>query len=654
MADIPAIRKEIEAALRIKDVDILQKVEKELDFMDVTEGLDGKSSLETFYKIWKEHKDQTGIKNDINSWTAFAIGMTSKKPEGEFLPMRRAFARAGFPDVDSDFDDERRQEVYNYIIEQYGREYVGNCGTYIAQKMKKALKDTVRAVDAAYAFKKGEKECTAQNFELANAISASLPVLPTGVIRWKDAEGKEITIKNLKKAYENIPEFRSYMDKHPDVFKHACAVEGLVGAFGQHAAGVVISNVPLKEIAPLRRNKKGLATQYVYEDLETLGLIKFDILAIAALTVIRDACEMIEANYGIKLNMEKLPLDDQKTLELYRRGDLNGVFQCENYGMQDTMRQIGVDRFDDIIAAIALYRPGPMDSIPEYVARKKGSKKVDYFHKTIEPHVKRFLSKTYGVLCYQEQVMQLCNSLAGFTISDGYVMIKAVGKKKQYLLDKFKKQFVSGCVSNGVPVDVAGQYWERFITPFANYGFNLAHSCCYAYLSYQTAYLKANYPDEFACAFLNTFTRRAVFKSANDWNHVFMMEKDAQRTLNIKILPRTLADCDVLYKIIRKKDPARGIMQSEIRPGLCCKGLGYESAKHLVEKAPFKDLEDIAAKTDSKFVTAEAVGALIDAGFFKGKEGQKKRDQLISKFSTIRKGLKASQSRGIKSHDMFD
>lgn len=672
MSDKPQIRSELENALTLKDPEILQKVERELDFMDVTEGLDGKSNLESFYKIWKEHHGQVGTKNDINSWTAFALGMTSLKPTGEFLPMRRAFARAGFPDIDTDFDDERRQDVYDFLINKYGRENVGNIGTFQAQKMKAAVKSVTKAVDAAYAFHKGDKECTTANDVLAQQISDTLPVLPTGVIRWRDENGKELIIKKLfsekpdekdgifKDAYHNIPEFQRLMKQYPEVLKHASSIEGLAGAFSQHAAGVVISNIPLRTIAPLRRNKKGLATQYVYEDLESFGLIKFDILAIASLTVIRDACELIEANYGIKLDMENLPLKDEKTLDLYRSGNLNGVFQCENYGMQDTMRQIGVDRFDDVMAAIALYRPGPMDSIPEYVARKRGSKKVDYFHPSIEPHVKKNLSRSYGVLVYQEQVMAICNQLCGFTISDGYVMIKAVGKKKLYLMEKFKKQFLDGAEKNGVPRDIADQYWEKFITPFANYGFNAAHSCCYAYLSYQTAYLKANYPDEFACAFLNTHMRRSVFKSASSWKQVYMMERDAVKTLNIKFLPRTLSDCDVQYKIVRKKDASKGIVQTEIRPGMCCKGLGYENAKHIVEMGPYQNeskllqdfLEELADKTEPNRLNSEGVGALIDAGFFRGKDGQKKRDEIVKKFDLIRKGLKAGRARGIKSYEI--
>jgi DNA polymerase III subunit alpha len=475
MLDKPEIRLEIEASLKTKDPKFLQKIEAELDVMDTTDGLGGKTNLQSFYEMWQDHKEVTGNKNDINSWTAVALGLTSEKPSGEFLPMRRAFARAGFPDIDGDFDDERRQEVYQYLIDKYGRDRVGNIGTYIRQKMKGAIRSVTRAIDAASAYHHGPKECKTANFELANEITRTLPVLPNGTIRWTDSNGEEISIKNAQMAYKHIPEFKDYMDKYPDILRHTANIEGLGGAFGMHAAGVVISDVPLYTLCPLRSSKKGFATQYAMEDLEVIGLIKFDILSIAALTVIRDVCELVEENYGIKLDMENLPLDDDKTLSFYRSGKLDGVFQCENSGMQRTMREIGVDSFADVMAAVALYRPGPMDSIPEYVARKNGNSRIDYFHPTIEPFVKKYLSHTYGVLVYQEQLMQICNSLAGFTITDGYIMIKAVGKKKQYLMDKFAKQFVQGGVKNGVPEDIMKQYWTRFITPFANYGFNASH-----------------------------------------------------------------------------------------------------------------------------------------------------------------------------------
>lgn len=646
MSDKTAIRTEIESAIKIRDPELLKKVESELDMMEVTEGLGGKYILEVFHKIWKQNKEQVGTKNDINSWTAYAIGMTTK-PTGDFLPLRRAFARAGFPDVDTDFDDERRDEVYDYLIQKYGRENVGNIGTYIKQKMKAAVRNTVRAVDAARAFHRGKEEATSANYELANEINRSLAVNPTGVIKAHDEGGKEVVVKTIKKAYEYVPEFHRYMDKYPEVYRYSQAVEGLVGSASQHAAGIVISDVPLAKIAPLRETKKGYATQYAMEDLESIGLIKFDILAIAALTVIRDACEAIESNYGIKLDMEKLPLDDKKTLQLYRDGKLNGVFQFENGGMQQTAREMGIDRFEDIMVCVALYRPGPMDSIPEYIARKKGTKKINYFHPSIEPFVKKHLENTYGVICYQESLMQICNSLAGFSITDGYVMIKAVGKKKKYLLDKFEKQFIAGGVNNKVPESIMKEYWDKFIIPFANYAFNVAHACCYGFLSYQTAYLKANYPDEFACAFMNTFVRRAVRKSASSWDDVDMMEKDSQRTLGIKVLPRTLTDCSLLYKIAKKKDLSKGVMQTEVKPTACCKGMGWGAAKNVAENGPYNNVDDLARKTDMRLVTIESVSALIDAGFMRGKVGQKQKEQIIEKFTKIRKGIKAARDRGI-------
>lgn len=651
MSEFDSIKNELKS--KVKDKQYLDKVESELDFMSKTNGLEGMNNLESFYNIYKKHSKDKGSANEINSWTAYAIGMTSKKPDGDFMFNRRAFVRAGFPDIDTDFDDERRGEVYQYIIDKYGRENVGNIGTYMAQKMKGAIRNVSKAVDAAKAFHKGKQECVSMNHELANDICKTLEVAPTGVIKWKDEDGKEIVIKSIEKAFEHIPDFRSYMKKYPEVYQHARHIEGILGSFSQHAAGIVVSDIPLEKIAPLRKSQKGLATQYAYEDLESIGLIKFDILAIAALTVIRDAMVLIKENYGIDVDIKNLPLDDKKTLELYRSGNLNGVFQFENPGMQDTARQIGVDRFSDIVACVSLYRPGPMDSIPEYVSRKKGYKKVDYFHPSIEPHVKDVLAETYGVLCYQEQVMSICNSLAGFSISDGYVMIKAVGKKKEHLMKRYEEQFVTGCVAKKIPREIAQQYWTQFIIPFANYGFNKSHACCYGYLGWQTAYLKANFPDEFSVAFLNTFMRRAFAKSGKDREHVAMMEKDAKRISNIKILNRSINECGAEYKIVKKKDPSAGVTQTEVRPPIFCKGIGYETVKHLVENQPYKSAEDLATKTETRYVNAETVTALCEGGYIDGKKGRDNVDKLVEKFNIMREDMKLSKRKGIASVDIF-
>ncbi len=453
--------------------EIILKVNEELEIMGSSDGLETKNNLETFHNIWKSHKREEGSKNDINSWTAFFLGMTKIKPTGDFLPIRRAFARAGFPDIDTDFDYEDRDKVYSYIIEKYGRENVGNIGTHGLLKFKSCVTRVTKALDLADAFHKGKDAFISENAALASEILSPFP--KKGLMKVNDEGGNSHLIKSFKDAYDYCPDFRHYVDKYKDSnFKEYIEqTEGTFASFSHHASGILVSDIPLSDIAPLRNAKKGvLATQFPNEDLESLGLIKFDVLALSTLSVIKRAIKMIKENWGIEIDIENIPMDDEATYELYRSGNLGGVFQCENYGMQNTMRQIQPDNFNDIMAAISLYRPGPMDSIPIYCARKKGESTVDYFHKSIEPFVKPYLEETFAVGVFQEQIMQICNSLAGFSISDGYVMIKAIGKKKLYLMEKFEKQFIQGCINNKVPQDVAKQYWSKFIVPFASYGFN--------------------------------------------------------------------------------------------------------------------------------------------------------------------------------------
>jgi DNA polymerase III subunit alpha len=653
MADILSIKSEIKSHFKDAAPDMIQKIDKELDILAKTEGIDSKNNLEEFYKIWKSYKGEIGHQNSINSWTAYYLGITNKQPDDEFLKFRRAFSRPSAPDIDLDFEANRRHEIVEYLKNKYGPDCVSNVGTFISEKMKMAVKDSAKALDIAYAFHKGKKERTTLNAAIADEISKTLDTNNAGMIHCVDENGKQIKVKDLEKAYKYVPAFRKYMDKYPDLFKYAKSIEGMIGDSSCHASGIVISDTPFRKIAPLKKNKKGIATQYVYDgDLESLGIIKFDVLAIATLDVVKDTCHLIEENYGIKIDIRKVPLQDKPTIDLYNSGKLYGVFQCESYGMQDTIKQMGIDSFENLVAAIALFRPGPMDFIPEYIARKKGYKKIDYLHPKIEKLASPYLSSTYGVVCYQEQVMQLCNVLAGFPLMDGYVVIKAIGKKKQYLLDKYRNQFIDGCIKNEIPKNLAEYYWDQVITPFAGYAFNRAHAVSYGLLSWETAFLKANYPDEYIDGYLNVFTNRALSSSANDWKHVQMMEREAERNMNIKILPRDLKYCDVFYKIERKKDTSKGITRTEIRPSVACKGLGYEPAKNLVLHAPYKDLEDMAMKTDTHLVTTESIGALIDAGFFRGREGQKKREDIVNQFAKIRKGVKTSRNQGIKSYEI--
>jgi len=401
-------------------------------------------------------------------WERFLAFKTDEKTG------KRVFARPGFPDIDSDFDFFRRGEIYDYIIEKYGRENVENIGTYIGLKLRMALTRTIKALDIAQAFHKGKQEFVSENVAKVEEILGQLPKPQGAFMKAKDEDGKEVFIKTIEDAIKYCPDFKYYMDKYPDIVTHTKNVQGLLSSFSKHPAGIVIADVPVHTLAPVRRSKKDqYASQYDMNDLESMGLIKMDILATSILTVIDRTVKMVKSNYGIDIDIENLSLEDEPTFELYRKGKLKGVFQCENGGMQQTMRDIGVSSFNDVVAAIALYRPGPMGSIPEYCERKKGLTPVSYFHPTIEPFVKPHLKRTYGILTYQEQVMQICNSLAGISVTDGYILIKGIGKKKEHLISQYKVQFIDGCVGNGVPANIAEQYWDTFIIPFASYGFNM-------------------------------------------------------------------------------------------------------------------------------------------------------------------------------------
>lgn len=475
-----------------KDIDIIYE---ELKTLESTSGINDKNNLEAFYDIYKSMKANEGRKkghlNKINSLLAYKLGMTSEKPTGEFLPKRRAFARAGFPDIDTDFDYERRQEVYDYIIDKYGRENVGNIGTYGLLKMRSFIRRAFKSIDPDNIWqptKQANEQWITETREKADQIIKSLPPQYGAILKVKGSDGEEHAIKTVEDAYKYCRDFRYYIEKYPDLLNHSKNLEGLVSVYSVHAAGVIISDCPLADIAPLRQTSilksagdgenvekvYEYATQYENSDLELMGLIKFDILALSTLTVISQCISLIKENYDhlADFDIENIPLDDKRVFELYRSGNLVGVFQCEEPGMQKTMKQIGVDRFEDIVAGVALYRPGPMEFIPQYCARKKGNESISYFHKSIEPHVKKYLNETYGLIVYQEQLMQVCNSLAGFSITDGYVMIKAIGKKKKDLLDKFEKDFIDGCEKNGVDRNVSKNYWDKVIVPFADYAFN--------------------------------------------------------------------------------------------------------------------------------------------------------------------------------------
>jgi len=450
------------------------KIKVELALMKKTSGLNDKNNLAQFYHIWQQSLGTTGHKNTIHSWTAFVLGMTDVEPSDEFLPDRRSYARVGYPDIDTDLDYFHRDRVIAFLESKHGKEHVAHIGTYNKMSFRAVVTRITKALDIAGAFHKGKDAYKAENMIKVNQILESIPKVK-GLLSGKDfVTGEQIKVKTVQDAMRCFKDFNVYMTKtYPEIKKHSDHIEGLNQAAGIHAAGICLSKLPLREIAPLRLMNDGYATQFTGEELEELGIIKFDFLGLSTLSTIDSTLKLIKSNYGIDLDMDEInKVDDADTFKLYRTGKLAGVFQCEEGGMQRKIMDIGVDSFEDVMAAIALYRPGPLQFIPKYCACKHGLEKPDYFHPVIEKLAKPYLGKTYSIVVYQEQIMQICEVLAGLSKTEGYTLIKGVGKKKEQLVKGYRGQFIAGCVKNGIPENIAEEYWEKTIIPFSGYGFN--------------------------------------------------------------------------------------------------------------------------------------------------------------------------------------
>ncbi len=638
----------------------MQQVNRQIQQMMMTQGNAGKNNLQTFHKIWKNSNGKCGNKNAINSWTAYCLGMTTQKPNQEksFLQKRRTFSRVSFPDIDSDFCCFRRQQIYDYLIQKYGRQNVGNIGTYQGIKMKAAIRRIGKAIDVADAFHKGDKQYTTQNQAKVTQIIQSLPKQRGAKIVVTLQDGTNKQIKTIQDGYKYCPDFKAYMDKYPDIRKYSKYIQGLSSSFGIHPAGVCLSNVPLQQIAPMRTSNKGIATQYIYEQLQSIGLIKFDILALSTLTVIQRCIKLIKDNYGIIIDLNKIPLDDTRTLDLFRSGKTTGVFQCQSYGMQATLKQMQTSHFNDVVAAIAMFRPGPMDSIPQYCQIKKGQKKPDYLHPSIQKIIKPILDYTYGKLVYQQQIMIICKDLGGMTVTQGYDLIKGIGKKKEQLISKYRTIFINGAIKKGVPQGMVQKYWDHYIVPFANYGFNKAHALSYGILSNACCYLKANYPQQFFISHLNVENLRKKHDKITN------LQSDLKR-FDIQLYKKDINTCDVEYKIIRKRDPSKGLYKSQIMPSIMVKGMGEQTAANIVKNRPYADLRDLAYKTDSKLVTKESLDNLIQGGFYddmfktlKSKDKTLTRDKFkqksLQKFVALKLDQKAAVKKGVGTQSLFD
>jgi DNA polymerase-3 subunit alpha len=604
--------------------------------------------------------------NKLNSLVAFYLGITTKRPVTGFaLDKRRTYGRSGFPDIDMDFCYIRRHEIIEYLIEKYGRDYVGNIGVIQTLQTKAAIRRVLKVLDPENTIrfdqdgKLVKSSDVNENYQLENRIAKTLPKIMVS----EDGE----KIKSLKAAYKTFPEFKAYMDRYPAVFEAACKMEGKVQGFGIHAAGVVISPIPLSDICPLHVTTKGpesaakdkeskeekgetrgrkekgtqkqpkakkevtLATQFTMGEVESLGLIKMDILALSTQTAIDWTVNDLRAQ-GIKLPpLDHLPKDDPKTLSLCRSGKTDGVFQLEMPGMQKTVKQIGIDNFDDLIVAVAMYRPGPLQYISLYADRKHGRAPVNYAH----PLIKGITEKTYGIMVYQEQVMQAFMTLANLPPSEGYNFMKGCAKKKPAIIAASKVKFIRGALANGISQKVVDQIWAD-MEKFAGYAFNKAHAASYAYKAFQTAYLKAHHPLIFMCNRLSTENIRRRF------DIVEKFERDCRDNLGYRFLAPDINRSKIKYLVVDQR--------TILRP-LLIKGIGVKAAENIVSKQPFKApdyLFDFTSRVGSS-VNTRVIEAMCDAGMWKFLK--KNRRYVIEGFEMIKKDLK--RGKGEQRDDLF-
>jgi len=410
------------------------------------------------------------------SLVAYAIRITDIDPlrYGLFFERFLNPDRISMPDIDIDFCQERRGEIIKYVTERYGKDKVTQICTFGKMMAKGVIRDVGRAMNIPY----GEVDRIAK-------------LVPSTVLNIK-----------LEEAFKMEPRFAEEQKKNPQIAKLlslSLILEGLNRHSSVHAAGVVISDVPLVERVPLFKPKDDIVSQYSMKDIEAVGMTKFDFLGLKTLTVIRNAINFIKESKGIDIDINDLPLDDVETYQLLMKGDTDGVFQLESSGMKDIMVNMKPDCIEDVMALLAIYRPGPMKMVPEFIARKQGKTKITYDLPQLEP----ILKETYGIILYQEQVMQIANVIGGYTMAQADTLRKMMGKKQVSAMEKEKPKFLEGAKKQKINEDIARIIWEQMET-FAEYGFNKSHSAAYSIITYQTAYLKAHYPVAFMAALLTS------------------------------------------------------------------------------------------------------------------------------------------------------
>ncbi|HRH03309.1 MAG TPA: DNA polymerase III subunit alpha [Bacteroidia bacterium] len=509
------------------------------------------------------------------SAVAYCIGITNIDPIKYKLLFERFLnpERKSMPDIDTDFDDIGRQKVLDYVIDKYGKNQVAQIINYGTMAAKSAIKDVARVMD----------------LHLSESVKLTQLV--------PDRPGT-----TLEEAFKTVPELeaiRSGDDLRAQVLKEAIKLEGSVRNTGIHASAVIIAPDDLLNYIPLSVAKDAnlWVTQFDGKVIEDAGLLKMDFLGLKTLTIIKNAIQLIEENHGIKIDPDAIPLDDKKTYELFQRGDTISIFQFESPGMQKHLKDLKPDKFEDLIAMNALYRPGPMEYIPTFIKRKHGLEKIKYDFDVTED----LLAETYGVTVYQEQVMLLSQRLASFSKGDADVLRKAMGKKQIAVLQDMKSKFLAGCESNGHDTKVAEKVWTDW-EAFASYAFNKSHATCYSFVAFQTAYLKAHYPAEYMAATLDS--------QGNIESISFFMEEC--RNMNIPVLGPDINESNFKFSVNQK---------GEIRIGLgALKGVGEAAVLDIVAERKangiFSSIYDLVRRINLRSANKKTFESLAFAGAF--------------------------------------
>jgi DNA polymerase III subunit alpha len=532
------------------------------------------------------------------SAVAYCIDITNIDPIKYKLLFERFLNpdRKSMPDIDTDFDDTGRQKVIDYVAEKYGTNQVAHIVTYGTMAAKSSIKDVARVMDLPL----DESNMLAKlvpdkpGTSLRRVLKAPLKGSDDSLEKKEEYVVEDIqNVEKLRAIYHNLGTMQS------QVLHEAEKLEGTVRNTGIHAAGIIIAPQDLSTLIPVFKSKevKLLVTQFEGGIIENAGVIKMDFLGLKNLTILKDALKMIKDNHDVTIVLDDLPLDDAATYKLYQDGNTTGTFQFESPGMQKHLRDLKPDSFDDLIAMNALYRPGPIAYIPNFIARKHGREEIIFDIADMEEH----LAPTYGITVYQEQVMLLSQKLANFTKGDADVLRKAMGKKQIAVLDKMKAQFMSGCATNGHAADKAEKVWTDW-EKFAQYAFNKSHSTCYALVAYQTAYLKAHYPEEYMAAVLNA--------QGNIENVSQYMEEC--RRMNLKILGPDINESDNGFSVTK---------DGNIRFGLgAIKGVGEAAVEDILternKNGAFKDVWDMVRRVNSRTVNKRSMESLVCGGGF--------------------------------------